>query len=331
MFPLWARGVGMDPTAVYNVNILQAKESRVDNINTALSDLWRSVALFVPKFVAFLLVLLIGWFIARAIGKVVDKVLERVGFDKAVERGGIKKALAKSEYDASSIVGKIVYYALLLFVLQLAFGIFGPNPISDLLTGVIAFLPKAIVAIVIVVVAAAIAAAVRELIANTLGGLSYGKVLANIASVFILALGVIAALNQVGIATTVTMPVLIAVLATVAGVLIVGVGGGLIKPMQSRWERYLDTMSEESGRIREQVRQAPSVGEQAREAKARHEGRTVGTSERDEAQAADDFYHDRAQTAGAQTTSFSAEPTTSFEAGDYRGSHRPGDGGQSTY
>src|SRR6478609_3746384 len=243
----------------YNV-----RESRTmtDNLSTSLTDLWRSVALFVPKFVAFLLILLIGWFVAKAIGKAVDKVLERVG---------IKKALANSHYDASAIVGKLVYYALLLFVLQLAFGVFGPNPISELITGVIAFLPKAIVAIIIVVVASAIAAAVRELIANTLGGLSYGKVLANIASIFILGLGIIAALNQVGIATTVTTPVLVAVLATVAGILIVGVGGGLVRPMQSRWEQYLETMSQETGKIKAQVQQAPSVGEQAKAAKARYE------------------------------------------------------------
>lgn len=261
-----------------------------DNLSAAATDLWRTVAVFVPKLVAFLLILLIGWFVAKAIGKAVDKILERVGFDRAVERGGVKKALAKSQYDASGIVGKLVYYALLLFVLQLAFGVFGPNPISDLITGVIAFLPKAIVAIIIVVVASAIAAAVRELIGNTLGGLSYGKVLANIASVFILGLGIIAALNQVGIATTVTMPVLIAVLATVAGILIVGVGGGLIRPMQSRWEGYLQTMSQESSRIREQVQQAPSVGEQARSAKARY---AQSGQDDVEAQAADDFYHDR--------------------------------------
>jgi hypothetical protein len=261
-----------------------------DNFSTALTDLWRSVALFVPKLVAFLLILLIGWFVAKAIGKGVDKILERVGFDRAVERGGIKKALAKSQYDASGIVGKLVYYALLLFVLQLAFGVFGPNPISELITGVIAFLPKAVVAIIIVVVASAIAAAVRELISNTLGGLSYGRVLANIASVFILGLGIIAALNQVGIATTVTTPVLIAVLATIAGILIIGVGGGLVRPMQSRWEQYLETMSQETGRIKAQVQQAPSVAEQAKAAKARYE--QAGQDDL-EARAADDFYHDR--------------------------------------
>ncbi len=188
--------------------------------------------------------------------------VERAGSRHSGSRGVGGEAVGEG-YDASTIVGKIVYYALLLFVLQLAFGIFGPNPISELLSGVIAFLPKAIVAIVIVVVAAAISAAVRELVANTLGGLSYGKLLANIASIFILGLGIIAALNQVGIATTVTMPVLIAVLATVAGVIVVGVGGGLVKPMQARWEGYLETLAQESGRVREQVRQAPGVGEQA--------------------------------------------------------------------
>ncbi|WP_082552883.1 hypothetical protein [Phycicoccus sp. Root101] len=235
----------------------------------ALNDALRSVALFVPKLVAFLAILIIGYFIAKLIGKAVDKLLERVGFDRAVERGGVKKALSKSKYDASDIVGKLVFYALLLFVLQMAFGVFGPNPISDLLTGVIAFLPKVIVAIVIIVVTAAIATAVRELISNTLGGLSYGKTLANIAAFFIIGLGVIAALNQVGIATTVTLPVLIAVLGTISGILIVGVGGGLIKPMQSRWEGYLNTAAAEADTIRNQVRQAPSVGQQARAAKER--------------------------------------------------------------
>ncbi|HZI96414.1 MAG TPA: hypothetical protein VFD41_02700 [Actinomycetales bacterium] len=241
----------------------------------ALRDGMSSVATFVPKFLAFIVILVVGWLIAKAIAKGVDKLLERVGFDRAVERGGIKKALDKSKYDASTIVSKLVYYALLLFVLQLAFGVWGPNPISELLTNVIAFLPRIIVAIVIVVVAAAIAAAVRELISNTLAGLSYGRVLATIASVFILGIGVIAALNQVGIATTVTTPVLITVLATIGGIMVVGVGGGLIKPMQHRWERYLATAEAESGNIREQVAAAPSVKEQAHEARERHSPSTM--------------------------------------------------------
>ena len=62
---------------------------------------------------------------------------------------------------------------------------------------------------------------------------------------------------------------LIAVLATVAGVVIVGVGGGLIKPMQHRWEGYLTKAEEEAPRIKQQVATAPGVAEQAQQAKDR--------------------------------------------------------------
>ncbi|WP_434966325.1 mechanosensitive ion channel family protein [Janibacter indicus] len=256
-------------------------------MENALNQLWVALALYVPKIVMFLLILVVGWIVARVIGKAVDKILERVGFDRAVERGGVKRALAKSQYDASSIVGKLVYYTLILFVLQLAFGVFGPNPISDLLTRVIAFLPSIVVAIVIVVLAAAIATAVRELIANTLGGLSYGNILANIAAAFILGLGIIAALNQVGIATTVTLPVLITVLATIGGILVVGVGGGLIKPMQARWESYLGTMESETQNVKAEAAKAPSVKAQAKQAKNKAQAAEAPTHPTTGAQAAD--------------------------------------------
>jgi len=85
---------------------------------------------------------------------------------------------------------------------------------------------------------------------------------------------VIAALNQIGVATTVTTPVLIAILASVAGVIIVGVGGGLIKPMQARWEGYLTKAEEEAPKMKEQAKNAPSVQEQAAQKKAQAEGTT---------------------------------------------------------
>ena len=239
----------------------------------ALKDALAAVATFVPRLLLFFVILIIGFIVAKVLAKAVNAILERVGFDRAIERGGIAKAMEKSKYDPSDILAKIVYYAVLLFTLQLAFSAFGPNPISELLTAIIAFLPKVFVAIVIVVVAAAIAAGAKGLIEGTLGGLSYGKTLAKIAAVFILGLGVIAALNQVGIATTVTTPVLVAVLATIAGILVVGVGGGLVKPMQGRWESYLSKVEEEAPKIKQETQAAPSVTEQARQAKDQAQAR----------------------------------------------------------
>lgn len=210
-----------------------------------ISNAWSTIATFVPKLLAFLVILFIGWVIAKALGKVVDKVLERVGFDRVVERGGINRMMSGSKYDASDIIAKLVYYAVLLIALQMAFGVFGPNPVSNMLTGIVAFLPRAVVAIIIVVVAGAVARAVRDLVTNTLGGLSYGKLLGTLASVFIWGLGIIAALNQIGVATSVTTPVLITVLATIGGIAIIGVGGGLVRPMQQRWEGWLNRAEDE--------------------------------------------------------------------------------------
>jgi hypothetical protein len=222
----------------------------LDNIGTALRDAWIVVLTFVPRLLLFLVILLIGWLIAKALRKLVDTVLERVGFDRVVERGGVGRAMARSKYDASDLIAALVYYAILLVTLQLAFGVFGPNPVSALIAGVVAFLPRLAVAVIIVIIAAAIAAAVKDIITGAMGGLSYGRIVANIASVFILGLGVIAALNQVGIAITVTLPILITVLATIGGILVVGVGGGLIAPMRDRWERWLSRAEREAPEAR---------------------------------------------------------------------------------
>ena len=210
-----------------------------------VSNAWNSIATFVPKFLAFLVILLIGWLVAKVVAKAVDKVLERVGFDRVVERGGIQRMLARSKYDASDIIAKLIYYAILLITLQIAFSVWGPNPVSAVLTGIVAWLPRAVVAIVIIVVAGAIARAVKDLITGALGGLSYGNLLGTLASVFIWGLGIIAALNQIGVATAVTTPVLITVLATIGGIAVIGIGGGMVRPMQQRWEKWLNRAEQE--------------------------------------------------------------------------------------
>lgn len=225
----------------------------MDEFTNGLGDAFSSMATFLPKLVGFLLILIIGYFVAKAVAKVLDKVLERVGFDRAVERGGVGKALAKSQYDASGILGKIVFYALFLFVLQLAFGVFGPNPISTLIASVIAYLPKLFVAIVIVVIGAAIAAAVKEIVEASLGGLSYGRTLAFVASAAILVITAFAALNQLEIAPEIVNGLFYAILVIVAGSAVVAIGGGGISTMQEYWQRAAQRTEQESSNVKEEA------------------------------------------------------------------------------
>jgi hypothetical protein len=225
----------------------------VSEFTDGLGNAWASVAEFVPKLIAFLLILVIGYFIAKAIARVLDAVLERVGFDRWVERGGVKRALERSKYDASSLLSQVLFYIVLLFVLQLAFGVFGPNPISDLIQGVIAYLPNVFVAIVILVVGAAIAAAVKEIVEAALGGLPYGRGLALGASTAILVLAVFAALDQLSIAENIVLGLFYALLAIVVGSAVVAIGGGGIQTMRRYWERAAARAEQESGAIREEA------------------------------------------------------------------------------
>jgi hypothetical protein len=213
----------------------------------SFQNLLDTVVRSIPKILVFLAVLVIGWMIARVLARVVDMILRRAHFDRFAGRGVVGQALERSHTDATSLIAKIVYYALLLITLQMAFGVFGPNPISTMINGIVAWLPRAIVAIIIIVIASAIAKVVRDLIVAAIGGLSYGPLLANIASIIIIiALGAIAALNQAGIAAGVTQPVLYTVLLTAGAVVAIGVGGGLIRPMQDRWERMLTAAERET-------------------------------------------------------------------------------------
>jgi hypothetical protein len=232
------------------------------DFGSSVEEFVQTVGRVLPQVLVFLIILVVGYFIAKAIAKIVDRVLERVGFDRAVERGGVGQALARTKYDPSDILGKVVFYALMLFVLQLAFGVFGPNPISELIQGVIAYLPNVFVAIIIVVIAAAIAAAVKELIQASLGGLSYGNALAFGASAAILVIGGFAALDQLQIAPEIVERLFTAILAIVVGIAIVAIGGGGIQPMRQYWERALNRAQGEAGNVRQE---AQGSGERIRE------------------------------------------------------------------
>ncbi|MDA1361299.1 hypothetical protein O1R50_16840 [Glycomyces luteolus] len=216
------------------------------DISQSFQNMWDSVIAFLPRALAFLAILLIGWIVSKFIGKMVGKLLHRVGLDRAGDKSGLRRFTGK--FELSDLLGKLVYYALLLFTLQLAFGAFGNNPVSSLLNQLVGWLPQLFIALVIIVVAFAVANAVYELVSGMLADTSYGNTVARISQFGIIFFGVVAAFGQVGIATTVTTPILWTVLAMIAGVVIVGVGGGLVGPMRQRWERMLDTAETEATR-----------------------------------------------------------------------------------
>jgi Conserved TM helix len=219
-----------------------------------IENAWSNVATFLPKLAAALVIVLVGYLVAKAVAGILNKVLERVGFDRVVERGGVRQVLARSRYDPSDLLAKLVFWTIMLLVLQLAFGVFGANPVSELLRGLIAYLPNVFVAIVILVIAAAVARAVTDLLSNLLGAMQGGQLLARGAGIAVLVFAAFAALDQLQIAPRIVTGLWYALLAAVVGSVIVAVGGGGIRTMQRYWDQAASRAEQRGPQLRDQVR-----------------------------------------------------------------------------
>jgi hypothetical protein len=219
-------------------------------------------ALILPKIGYFLLILIVGIIVAKVIEKILKKVLQKVGFDRLVERGGVKQAMSKSKMDAAGILAKIVYYFIFLGVLSLAFSVFGPdNPISNFIDRIVAFLPNLFVAVIALVLAFAIAAAVKDLLSNLLGGLSYGSTLANVASLFIVGIGVFFALDQLQIAPLIVGGVFYAILALIVIPPIIAFGVGGIEPAREAIRSMQSTGQQKAQEVKREA--SSSAGDEA--------------------------------------------------------------------
>ncbi|MEU4587571.1 hypothetical protein AB0F92_36875 [Kitasatospora aureofaciens] len=78
------------------------------DFGSGFTQAWSKIAKVIPQFIAFLVILAIGWIVAKAIAGVLDRVLRRLGS----ERAGMARYLSGSKYDMTGIICKIVYYAI---------------------------------------------------------------------------------------------------------------------------------------------------------------------------------------------------------------------------
>ena len=229
------------------------------DFESGFNDAFRNGIALLPKIGYFLLILIIGIFVAKAVQKILTKVLQRVGFDQLVERGGVKQALSKSKYDAATILARIVYYFIFLLVLSAAFGVFGAdNPVSRFLAEIIAFPPNLFVAVLVLVIAFAAAAAIKDLLGNMLGGLSYGSALANAASLFVVALGVFFALDQLQIAPLIVGGIFYALLALVVIPPIIAFGVGGIQPAREAIQSFQGKAKDKAQEVQQEASSSSS-------------------------------------------------------------------------
>lgn len=212
-----------------------------------IEDAWSEIATFVPKLVAAIVVFVIGWIVAKIIRRVLVRILERIGFDGWVDKAGIGAPLERAGYPSSAVlVGKIIYLGLMLLVLQLTFGVFGDNEISDALDSLIAFIPRLLVAIVviIIIITGAVASGVRALIEPAVAHLSAGDLLAKAAFAAIWVIGAFAAIDQLQVAQNVTAALFQTLVYGLGLILVISLGvGGIASARERFWPAVYDRMT----------------------------------------------------------------------------------------
>lgn len=209
-----------------------------------LENALNNVVEFIPKALAFLAILLIGRIIAKLIQRAVTALLEKIRFDDVMDRAGLGTPLENAGFaDSGRFLALLVYYGLMLLVLQLALSVFGPNAINDALTAIVAFLPKAVVAIAIIIVTGVVARAVGRMLEPVFANVGAGDLLRRIVTAAIWVIGVFAALDQVEVAATVTDTLFTALVGSLALILVIKFGVGGIWAARDRfWPAVYDRL-----------------------------------------------------------------------------------------
>jgi hypothetical protein len=209
-----------------------------------IEDAWSSIASFVPKLVGFLVVLVIGLIIAKIIRKVVARVLGAAKVDQIVDRSGLGKTLKSSGIgSASSLITKVVYFGLVLLVLQMAIGALGKTPISAALQSMMAFIPKLIVAIAILFITGIVADKVGDIVRNVTGKQTWGAGVTKLAVAAIWMIGGFAALDQIQVAKDVVDTLFRTFIASLGAIMVIKFGiGGVWAARDRFWPRVYDAV-----------------------------------------------------------------------------------------
>ncbi|MBI2626800.1 MAG: hypothetical protein HYW77_00985 [Parcubacteria group bacterium] len=195
-----------------------------DIIQTSLLTLWGNVAGFLPKFIAAVVVFLIGWLIAVLLGRAafhivrviqLDKALEALGF-RAIERGGIKLNAGKFFDEA------VKWFFIIVFLLAAA-NIVGLSQVADFLSTVVLYIPHVIVAAIVILIGALVANFLEHSVRASVKAaeLISGNFLALLTRWSVLIFAFLIALDQLKVAPEIIRIFIIGLVAMVA------IGGGL--------------------------------------------------------------------------------------------------------
>jgi hypothetical protein len=167
-------------------------------------EMLTKIMAYLPVLLGALIILIVGWIVAKIIRSIVNGVLKVVRFDALADKAGISEVLRKGDLKTSArqIVSGLVYWLVIIMVLVMVANALGLPKASDILSNLFAYVPKVIAALLVLVVAMFLASFVSGIVLTVAGNAKLPKpdLLAGISRWAIIIFAVTISLAQLGIA-----------------------------------------------------------------------------------------------------------------------------------
>lgn len=219
-----------------------------DVIIASLQNLWEWFVGFIPSLFGAIVVFVVGWLIAMALGRLIAKVLAAAQIDKIFDQLGIVKAVHKAglDWEFSGFVGWIVKWFLLIAFFMAAADILGLTEVASFLTAILTYAPNIFVAALILVIAAVVADFLEKIIRASIKAAEFTapKMLGVMVRWAVWVFAFLAVFDQLGIASNLINTLFMGFVAflAIAGGLAFGLGG------QGVAKDWLEKLSKEIGR-----------------------------------------------------------------------------------
>lgn len=244
------------------------------SIVNALNDAVKLILTFIPRVIGFLVILIVGLILATVVSRALTLVLRKVGFDRMANRIGLSRFEQRMgiTLDPAGILGKIVYWFILLIFLVPAADALGLPAVSNILNTLVAYIPNVFVAILVLFLGTLAATFVADLVRGAVASANIGspRIFAGIARWAIIGFSALVALEQLQISTPLINELFGAIVAALAIAfgLAFGLGG---QETARRWlARSEGTVTTAASQIsaqqsREEAKRARMEAEQARD------------------------------------------------------------------
>jgi len=197
---------------------------------SAMSTLWGKLAGFIPNLLGALVVALLGLIVAKLLDALFSKLLAKIGLDRLMAGAGLTKLLARGgiQVPLSTLVGKVIYWFVLLVFLVSAAESLGLQRVSATLDLFALYLPKVFGAALVLLAGVLLAQLASGLVRGAADGvgLEYGGSLGRIAQGLVIVISISVAIGQLEVKTDLLNIVIAIVLASVGLALALALGLG---------------------------------------------------------------------------------------------------------